>query len=68
MNVEQHTENEITYRVGQSVRRIDWENDGTPSYAGTIDRIEIDDDEATYWITWEGANAADPHGPYAFSI
>jgi hypothetical protein len=66
MDVQQREENGITYRVGQTVRRVDWESDGTPPYPGTLVRIELDDDEVTYWILWEGATASDPHGAYAF--
>ncbi|MBA2951420.1 hypothetical protein [Streptomyces himalayensis] len=67
MDVQQHTEEGTTYRTGQAVQRVDYENDGTPAYLGRITRIEIENDEATYWITWEGA-APDPHGTYAFNL
>lgn len=56
-------------QVGQTVRRVDFESDGTPAYTGVIKRIERDGDDVTYWITWTGAGATapDPHGRYAFT-
>ena len=51
---------------GMRVQRVDFENDGTPAYMGTIERIEHDDDETTYWVRWDGTSAADAHGRYAF--
>ena len=51
---------------GMRVERVDYENDGTPNYQGYVERIERDEDEVTYWIKWDGAAAADPHGEYAF--
>jgi hypothetical protein len=68
MDVQQHEESGTTYRVGQDVRRVDFENDGTPAYEGRLTRIEMDEDEVTYWITWEGATAPDAHGTYAFTL
>jgi hypothetical protein len=68
MDVQQHTEDGTTYTVGQRVQRVDWENDGTPAYQGTLERIELDAGEAYYWIRWDGTPAADHHGPYAFRI
>lgn len=55
--------------VGQTVTRVDYENDGTPAYTGVIDNITTDGDDVTYWVVWTGAGAttADPHGPYAFT-
>lgn len=65
-DVAEHTESGMTYHVGQRVERVDYENDGTPAYQGTLTRIERDGDEITYWITWDGTNAPDAHGRYAF--
>jgi len=53
---------------GQRVERVDFEKDGTPAYQGTLTRIEQDGDEFTYWITWDGTDAPDPHGRYAFRV
>lgn len=49
------------------VQRVDFENDRTPAYKGFIVRIEPEEYGPTYWIQWEGTNAPDAHGRYAFA-
>lgn len=76
MNVERHTENGTTYTVGDYVLGTDWEQGRIPLHPGRLTRIEVTpadetssgEDEVTYWITWEGADAPDPHGTYAFAV
>jgi hypothetical protein len=68
MDVQEYSEHGITYTVRQRVFRADYERDGTEPIPGYIERIELDGDEATYWIKWLGTEAADPHGHYAFWV
>lgn len=75
MDVQEYTEGHRFHLVGQRVRSIDFESAGEPTRHGVITRISVESgegtssgqDEATYWIQWEGASVPDPHGLYAFT-
>ncbi|MGW0930719.1 hypothetical protein [Streptomyces sp. NPDC002644] len=70
MRIHEYTENGTTYTVGQTVFHAE------EGYKGVIHHITVESaestssgvEEATYWVTWDGAGEPDPQGSYMLRV
>lgn len=63
-----HTENGVTWTVGQTVRYEHTRTDVDHGLTGRVTSITAEDfdgtEEVTLWVTWHGSSGADAHGAY----